>query len=197
MNNWLCINLDERQDRLEEITKHMNELNIKFQRIPAIKHNLGFVGCMKSHIKCLELAIEYNFPYVVIMEDDCEFLIKTDEINNYINEFLKCASPCFVFGGTLIKYEQYDNLFNRGKNIQTTTCYVIKNNYYKILLKLFNSNLYNLELTGLETEFAIDVVWKKLQELHIWLVPKKKVIQQRPGYSDIKKIYVDYTENFN
>lgn len=195
-SKWLCINLDERLDRLREITRHMEDLEIEFERIPAIKNSNGALGCMDSHIQCLNTAILHNFPYVIIMEDDCEFLINQTEIDNYINAFLQTDSPVMVFGSTNIKREPYNDIFNRGKNIFSSTCYIVKRFYFETLKKSFQSGRMALLKTQ-SHNFALDVMWHTLQDKDIWLIPKTKTIQQRPSYSDIQKTFVDYRQNFN
>ena len=195
MTLWLCINLDERPDRLMQITKHFEDLGIYFIRFPAIKHSLGALGCMMSHLNCLEIAKQSDIPYAVVVEDDCEFLIKGDEVEYYIGEFLKTNSPIMVFGGTRIQRSPYNSLFSRGKNIQTSTCYIVKREYYDILIKLWRQSLIEYEST-LDPNATLDAVWKKLQKKDVWLVPQKKIVQQRPGFSNIINIYVDYRENF-
>jgi GR25 family glycosyltransferase involved in LPS biosynthesis len=175
----------------------MDALDQKFQRFSAIKHSNGGVGCMKSHIRCLEMAIEQELPYVVIMEDDCEFLINKEKVKLYIDEFLKTDSPCFIFGGTFVKSEAYNDIFQRGKYVKSTTCYIVKNYYIKTLLDLWKKYVILLENTGKYNEYACDIIWTQLQEKDIWLIPNNiRAIQQKPGYSDIEKKFVDYREYF-
>lgn len=194
---WLCINLDERKDRLFEITKQMESLEIDFTRFPAIKHENGVIGCMASHIACLELALNNNYPYVVIMEDDCQFNVDSQEIKNYISGFLKTDCPFFIFGATNITRLPYNELFCRGKNFMSATCYIVKNEYMSKLLKLWKTNFPQLVNTN-NHDFCGDCCWKILQEKDCWLVPKKeKVICQRPGFSNIQNGFVNYQNTFS
>lgn len=195
-SKWLCINLDERTDRLHDMVKHMEDLEIDFERFSAIKNSNGALGCMDSHIACLEKAIQNNLQYVIIMEDDCEFIIDQKEITYYINNFLQTDSPVMVFGSTNIKREFYNDIFDRGMNIFTATCYIVKRNYFETLKSCFMSGRIGLLKTQ-SHNFAIDVVWHALQDKDIWLIPKKKTIHQRPSYSNIQHTFVDYRNNFN
>jgi len=64
------INLDERSDRYNRITNHLNEigLNNRFNRFSAVKRchsdlNLqenGRLGCFLSHCSVIEIAHQYN-----------------------------------------------------------------------------------------------------------------------------------------
>lgn len=55
-----------------------------------VKHNFskGALGCLLSHIKCIEDAIENNFSKIIILEDD--FIPH----NNLFNEFKKI---CYIY----------------------------------------------------------------------------------------------------
>ncbi len=76
MNNIpiLYINLKHREDRNKEIINELNKYNLKGERVEAIKHKDGYIGCALSHIKCLDIAIEKNYEQVIILEDDFIFL---------------------------------------------------------------------------------------------------------------------------
>jgi hypothetical protein len=68
----IYINLDERIDRKEHMEKNVlnNFLPEKVLRYSAIKHIKPYIGCTKSHIACLNIAIENNYENVMILEDD-------------------------------------------------------------------------------------------------------------------------------
>lgn len=78
------INLDERTDRFERISNHLNYLglNNRFNRFSAIKRNHpdlslqenGRLGCFLSHCNVIENAFNNKQKYVLILEDDCEFV---------------------------------------------------------------------------------------------------------------------------
>lgn len=193
---WFCINLDERTDRLFQITKHCEDLEILFTRFSAIKRQNGTLGCVESHIGCLELAIARKIDYVIIMEDDCEFLINKNEIDNYINNFLQSDSPVMVFGATSVIRKKYNSIFDQGKKILSATCYIVKNFYFDILKNTFMISFLNLTNNYPYQFNALDIIWHNLQDKDIWLIPTKLVIQQRPSYSNILNTYVDYRPNF-
>lgn len=104
-NQTFVINLDRRPDRLERVTKHLQEFGVKtFQRVSAVdgmneedelsrrvvRHSSkkppqtitcwqrGTLGCLKSHLKALELAQETlsknEKQKALILEDDCVFI---------------------------------------------------------------------------------------------------------------------------
>jgi hypothetical protein len=82
------INLDRRPDRWEQISAHLTELGISFERISAVDGKTwdgkgwkkqgrtredywrGAAGCYFSHLRALETAIERDTFPSVILEDD-------------------------------------------------------------------------------------------------------------------------------
>ena len=89
--------------------------------------------------------------------------------------------------------------FNRVKNTQTTTCYIVKKTFVKTLLDNFKENLSRWEEEGKYDrityhKYALDQYWKKLQPTHRFLTYKLKVCSQIKSYSDIEKRVVDYTQ---
>ena len=69
----LVINLKERPDRWNQISKQLEQWNVPFERVDAIKEKIGWKGCTKSHLKCLAMAKERKYPWVLVLEDDCLF----------------------------------------------------------------------------------------------------------------------------
>lgn len=97
--NVFVINLDNRKDRLDRVTKQLSSVNIPFTRFSAIRPNIeniknddlwnksyqginkgksdkwnqylkGALGCKMSHYYIIENAKKNNLEYVVIFEDD-------------------------------------------------------------------------------------------------------------------------------
>ena len=63
------INSDARPERWERFKKDW-EGSIEMIRVPAIIQQPGYIGCKKSHIKCIKMAKERGDPFVFVMEDD-------------------------------------------------------------------------------------------------------------------------------
>lgn len=72
------INLDSRKDRLEKITKNLNDLGIQHQRIDAVRGR-GAEGPGMSHCKCVEMAKEKDLDMILVCEDDVLFHPNTVE----------------------------------------------------------------------------------------------------------------------
>ena len=54
------INLDERNDRWEQIQNSFKQYNIHLERISAIRDPVGWKGCGYSHMKVIKMAKEQN-----------------------------------------------------------------------------------------------------------------------------------------
>lgn len=67
----LVINLDHRADKWEQMQKEFEDWPVKLERVSAIKHDIGWKGCYLSHLKCVKIAKERNYPWVLYLEDDC------------------------------------------------------------------------------------------------------------------------------
>jgi len=198
--NVLLINLEHRTDRLKHATNEFDKLQIKFEIFDAIEHSFGAYGCTLSHISCLKIAKENNFPCVMICEDDIDFFIDSNEFNEMINSFIKdddlAIMPIISHTPKKECIFKYNEIFNVSTDIQTATCYVVKNIYYDKLINIFEISKNNLLKTKNIELFSIDVVWKQLQKKDIWVVPNKICGRQYPGYSDILGKYCDYGNLF-
>jgi GR25 family glycosyltransferase involved in LPS biosynthesis len=181
MNNIpiLYINLEHRKDRNEQIIDELNKYNLTAERVEAIKHIDGCIGCGLSHIKCLDLAIERNYEEVIILEDDFIFLQNPDKLNLNIN------FDIFLLGGTIYKSEKENN-FNRVIDASRTEGYIIKKHYYETLKKCFNESVENL-LIKHEHKYKLDILWKQLQiKDNFYFNDFGLIGGQREGYSDIE-----------
>ena len=70
-------------------------------RFEAIKHKKGYIGCLMSHIECLNIAIENNWNNVLIVEDDINY---TEESQNILVNLTRKPFDVIILGGTLIYY---------------------------------------------------------------------------------------------
>lgn len=67
------INLDSRPDRWEAISARCSATGMNPVRLSAIRAAEGWIGCGRSHQECVRRAKELGLPWVLILEDDCEF----------------------------------------------------------------------------------------------------------------------------
>ena len=191
------INLKRRIDRKNKMINRLNNLKqFDYQFIEAIDCNYGAIGCGKSHIKCLKLALNQNLPYILIMEDD--IVIKDKLADKYFNYLEKIKEfDVVIFSGN-DKKERINDLISKAIHISTTGMYLVKNHYYQTLIDNFQEAVNKMEQNITKNKDidrnnnAIDVNWKKLQKKDNWIIFNENLGYQEPGFSDIENRNVDY-----
>jgi GR25 family glycosyltransferase involved in LPS biosynthesis len=191
------INLASRPDRLQHVQQELKKMNIEAERINAIKMAEGAIGCTLSHIRCLELAKERQYPHVFIVEDDitflqpellCENLKKFEE-----NEELQCWDVLIIGGNNCPPFIEVTDYCIRAFNNQTTTGYIVKSHYYDTLITNFKESAQKLMRNpSNKREYALDIYWKQLQQTGCWLMIIPATVTQYQDYSDIEKCVVNY-----
>ena len=193
----LYINLDSRKDRKEQIEDELEKQEFyNFVRFDAVKdQRKGYIGCSKSHLECIKIAKENQYPYVIIFEDDFEFLVDKNEFHNLLNKLLNVDYDVFILSYNTTSNDIYpteDPLLYTIKNTQTASGYIVNRRYYDKLINNFQEGIDLLVETDEYSNYAIDQYWKRLQDVDIWLCYKKRLGKQRASYSDIEKREVDY-----
>ncbi len=192
----LYINLEKRNDRKNQIEGELKKEDFyNFKRFDAIKEDKGYLGCSKSHIECLKIAKQNDYPNVIIFEDDFEFIIDKNEFHTLLNHLLTVDYDVFILSYNTIPSnitKTDDPLLCRIKNTQTASGYIVKRKYYDKLINNFQEGLDLLKTTDEYSKYAIGQYWKPLQEIDTWLCYKKRIGKQRESYSDIEKTFVNY-----
>lgn len=189
----IYINLDEAMDRRTHIERELADVPIeKVLRFSAIKEDWGAIGCTKSHIACIRLAIENGWKNICILEDDATFQNK-ETGEPLLGFVIQNPYDMIVLGGSFI---QWDPATYRLSSIQTTTAYIVASHYYGTLLVNFEEGLSSLLISGDYGQYAIDQYWKRLILCDCWFVIYPCLVIQRPGYSYIERTHVDYRGYF-
>lgn len=70
-----CINLDSRPDRWEDVQIQFDRLGIagEVHRVSGIVDDDPRIGCLESHIACVDDAVRNRFDNILICEDDVVF----------------------------------------------------------------------------------------------------------------------------
>jgi Glycosyltransferase family 25 (LPS biosynthesis protein) len=190
----LVINLDKRTDRLEEINEEFKEWPVPLERIPAIKMTPGVKGCYLSHLKCIRIAKERNYPWVLILEDDCILMKNAREKFVSLLPYLwKHRDRWDMFNGG-VTYITESRLIDYPNTLFEAKGYAA--NFY-----LVHKGVYDRILKYDQPTEPIDVVYKKYFRI-ITTVPY--LAKQRPSVSDLEshanvldKTPHDYTNVFN
>lgn len=183
-----CINLPHRADRRHHITTMCQRypfLNVRF--VEAVQHENGAVGCLRSHKKIVQSAKDEGRPYVIVIEDDCDFILRPEVLKQQLDTIVQyvtnhpevqivngCGNLIHftidsreLFGGTV---------FLRSPDVRTTHIIV------------YTASSYDTVLNFPET-FAIDEQLNTCRMVYTYPYLARQLV----GFSDISKHVVDYT----
>ena len=198
-DHTLFINLESRVDRLIQVKAELLQWGIQNpERFNAVKTANGAIGCTMSHIKCLELAKERDYPHVFICEDDIH-CVDIPRMRAQVEEFYKASQgdtwDVLILGGNNAPpYRMLNDGFMQVYNCQTTTGYIVRRHYYDKLIANFREGIKHL-MRNPENhrEYAIDIYWKRLQQQDRWFMLIPLTITQRASYSNVEGREVDYS----
>lgn len=193
--NVVYINLDIRKDRNEQMIQELKGFCKKYTRLSASHHEQGYLGCSESHIRSIQLAIEKKFKHVLIFEDDFTFVQNKEKVYDDVVDFIKKQKDewdVLLLSFNKEKREPFNDTFDRVKNSQTASAYVVHKNYYENLLNHYLKGHELLQETGDRGQYMNDTYWKILQETDNWFALKTAAGIQRKSYSDIENKKVNY-----
>ena len=201
--NVMYINLEERKDRRISVENELSKIGVKtYERFNAVKLKNGALGCSMSHLKCLELSKINNYDYVLICEDDIEFL----DPELFLSQLKKFLSQndrwdvVLIAGNNMIPYVPIDETCIKVYNCQTTTGYIVNKNYYDTLIQNYKEGIQKLLKDPSNNDYKIDKYWLSLQKQNKWYLIIPLTIVQREDYSDIEKKvtnFKNYMLNYN
>ena len=174
------INLAKRTDRMEHMEQITSIFGDKVIRFEAIEASRGEVGCSKSHIEVILMAIENNWKNILVLEDDMEWNVNDDSIESF--KTLSTQDFDVLLLGALCAKFNYET--NKVNYALATHSYIVNNRYFHTLLENFTTGVKLLESTG-HVSFTLDEYWNKLIEKDNWLIPIPMLTYQSDGYSDI------------
>jgi glycosyl transferase, family 25 len=191
------INLDHRHDRNKEIIGELTKMGIpstKYERFPAIYHKeIGGVGCGRSHIAILEDALKKGYHQIMVLEDDFMFCVTPQKFYDSMENLNQMEYDICLLSYNMIDSKGIENSSNFRKvlNSQTTSGYIIKRHYFQKLINVFKEAVDGFEKTNYHWIYAIDVMWKPLQQIDNWICFIPRLGKQRPSYSDCSNTYSD------
>ena len=175
-----CINLDSRTDRWEESEDEFSRIGWKVDRFPGSTKSFNH-----AQYECLKACSKYESS--LILEDDCEFR----ELSHleYALSSLPSDWDIISLGSTLLsshKNKVNDNLYHY-ENGWATQAMGYSQKMVKWLVKNFDP------MNG-----VIYDEWLRLNVLKEFkcFIVKPMIVYQRPSYSDIRNLFVDYSQGF-
>jgi GR25 family glycosyltransferase involved in LPS biosynthesis len=198
------INLDHRTDRRTEIENEFAShfggtiLEQRIERFPAIKHQNGLFGCSISHLEVIKRAKASGSKYVIVFEDDFEFLVSKEIFTENINTLFQQVNNGLDFKVVMLAY----NAINRSEipnntlldittESQTCSGYLVNSKYFDELIQCWEHGVQLYAITGQEWIYCCDQYWKNLQK-EKWYLFKTRLGKQRPGFSDNAQAYCNH-----
>lgn len=190
------LNLKERVDRKEHITKELEKINcdsyILFESVNGksinnpTKLKSGMYGLIMTYIKLYEEWKKHKTENILIIEDDCIFLENfNDNLKLYIDN-VPDNWDMLYFGG--------NHNYHMGCTTEKINDYCIKlNNTYSahcVLLKnyVFEDLIFHLKNMDIEN----DVMLAKLQKKYKTYSPINTITKQLNSYSNIEDRDINY-----
>lgn len=188
------INLEHRSDRRRQIEAELERiLVVGAVRIPAIYDNPPILGCARSHLAALSGASPLEGQLLLVLEDDCHFLVPREYLDAVIEEFARDDRlDVLAIANNSLWTQPISRKLAISTDIQTMAAYVVKRRALGDLVQLMQESVGRLA-AGESPRFAAnDIVWKQLQLRRFFAIPRRQIAVQRPSFSDIRNMQVDY-----
>lgn len=78
------LNLEKRTDRKERMIEIFEEYDIEGEIFHAVDIPKSFLGLIETTKRLFEKCLEANFKNVLVLEDDCEFIVSPKEFHLYM-----------------------------------------------------------------------------------------------------------------
>jgi hypothetical protein len=182
-----CIHLPHRKDR----RAHMDAMqakypSVKIHYVDGVYDPTSYLGCQLSHKKCVQMAKDAGWPYVIVLEDDCDFWLPDSQLRQAFE--------------TMIEYYTSHpevEIVNGCGNIDPlviTSCEAFKQMYFLTSPKvytghciLYGDRVYD-KVLAVEPGILIDAVQSQWNIVYTY----PYLATQIPSYSDLVQENVDY-----
>ena len=175
----ILINLDKRQDRLEQFDAQAKALGIEYERFQAIESTDPVLGCKLSHVAAL---MKCKGDSIFIFEDDSVF------VDNFQEELEKSLAALpddwdmVYLGAHLLKSERVNDRWRRSLECSSTHAYAVKGRVKDRLIK-----------QAMSMDGHTDVAFSSLHKEIKAYAARPTLVYQGASYSDLQKQEVDYT----
>jgi len=193
------INLDRRQDRLENFKKEVEKFDLgNFERFPAYDGNSldltkyshdikpGVIGLRESNLSIIQEAKKNNYKKIAIIEDDCFFTEEVLNIENYFS-VLPDNWDLLYMGGNHNTHSGYESPLQINDKIiklhHTFTTHFVG----------INETMFDvIEDYIINSEEPIDVLYSNIQKKYNVYSFTPAIAHQLEGFSDIENNNINY-----
>ncbi len=208
----LFINLDNRKDRLEAITKQLKNQMVQMNKVHRISAHYtpgnGHLGCAKSHLDAIKYASDNGFENVIVLEDDFKFSTDKNQTHQLFNDFFNKVNKnewdvvmlTHLYGKTTdTKYP----FLKKIKDAQAGSGYIVNKSYYPVMISIFEKCVQNMSKDSSRTsgvnweKWALDQVWKENQKEDRWFTFDPLIGKQDEQLFSTIQTITNYNTNNN
>ena len=177
--NPILINLDRREDRLEQFNKQAQDLGITYRRFSAVEATDPRLGCKLSHMAALSMCTD---QVAFVFEDDALF------VDDFAQQFETAMAnvpddwEMLYLGAHLLKKENYNQWWARSLECSSTHAYAVRASLIPRLIK-----------QAMSIDGHTDVAFSSLHSEIKAYVARPTLVYQGSSYSDLQRCEVDYT----
>lgn len=140
-------------------------------------------GCLSSHIGAIEYAKSNNWPYVLILEDDCEFEFYANKVMHLVVDQIKNLEWDMLYLGG--NQKKYGKKLCVAKNLLSVTGVTLAHAYI-VKATIYDKIMHEAPKAGMTID---DFYTKSLQkEIKTLLVKPQIVFQSPDDVSDISQV---------
>lgn len=182
----VCLNLTIREDRLIDFAKQMEEYEIPFERIEAIRdEQQGARGLRDTMVKLFKEEVEKGTGHILVFEDDAQIVVTPEIFHDTMNKVMEQLPQnylmCFL-----------------GCQITANGCRWQSANLIEVV-KAFSTHAVIYSLQGMKEILARDFGFpidnwyvSELQNFRTSYCTYPFLCSQRPGHSDIGGNFIDW-----
>ena len=184
------INLPERRKREDRTVTNLHRMGFrKMFKVEGVFEKIPKAGCALAHKRAFDLILNHHNKdkVVLVCEDDIKFIGQVEVLAKSIEEFVKNDNLkvlCIGNSNSKARRSLGDNL-NEAYNIETASCYAVKVSFLPILKRNVEFCIEQLLETNGQS-MPLDKFWKSLQVKYTFVIPKKKLVKQYSGKSDVE-----------
>lgn len=175
------INLKHRTDRYKHMIQEMQKLEISYEFVEGIIDETK--TCFQSQRRCIELAKQNKFPYILVLEDDAMFIENAGIILKQIVNNIQCLEWDMFFLGANLQSPaiRISDSILKLTGAYAAHAYMVHERFYDTILNLPHI-------------CEMDIHYHNLMSNHNIYMCDPMIAYQLPSHSDLQDGYRDYNQ---